>query len=96
MLDPTPGASSLAASASRCSRSSCLSGEEHLFGLFCVFNVCLCRHVGFKAAAIATGVIRLRGRDRARDAGAARSPTRELPMYTILVPAFGEANVIAD
>ena len=73
-----------------------LSGKNTLVTLFLLFNVFYAGNVGFKVAAIAAGVIRLRGRAVRGTPEPPAISDRDLPMYTILVPAFGEANVIAD
>jgi hypothetical protein len=73
-----------------------LSGQTTLVMLFLLFNVFYAGNVGFKVAAIAAGVIRLRGRAVRGTPEPPAISDRDLPMYTILVPAFGEANVIAD
>ena len=73
-----------------------LSGKNTLVTLFLLFNVSYAGNVGFKVAAIAAGVIRLRGRAVRGTPEPPRSPTATCRCYTILVPAYGEANVIAD
>jgi cellulose synthase/poly-beta-1,6-N-acetylglucosamine synthase-like glycosyltransferase len=69
--------------------------SSFLFGLFCVLNVCYAGLVWFKAAAIGTGLLR-QVTGRVTRAVATAIPDAELPVYTVLVPAFGEANVIGE
>jgi cellulose synthase/poly-beta-1,6-N-acetylglucosamine synthase-like glycosyltransferase len=70
--------------------------SSFLFGLFCVLNLCYAGLVWFKAAAIGTGLVRQFTGRSAADTAAPPIPDAELPIYTVLVPAFGEANVIAE
>lgn len=71
--------------------------SDFLFGLFCVLNVCYAGLVWFKAAAIGTGLVRhLTGHSGGERTAYPPVPDARLPLYTVLVPAFGEANVIAE
>jgi cellulose synthase/poly-beta-1,6-N-acetylglucosamine synthase-like glycosyltransferase len=60
---------------------------------FLALNVAVLSNVGFKALAIVAGFGR---RARRVAADIPDVPDTDLPRYTVLVPAFGEANVIAD
>ena len=71
--------------------------SSFLFGLFCVLNVCYAGLVWFKAAAIGTGlVLHVTGHSGGERTAYPPVPDTDLPLYTVLVPAFGEANVIAE
>src|SRR4051794_886142 len=67
--------------------------RQTLAVVFLALNLAVLSNVAFKALAIAAGFVRRARRvvDQAPDV-----PDAELPTYTVLVPAFGEANVIAD
>jgi cellulose synthase/poly-beta-1,6-N-acetylglucosamine synthase-like glycosyltransferase len=62
-------------------------------GIFLALNIAVVANVAFKALAIVAGFGR---RARRVVAEVPEVPDSELPRYTVLVPAFGEANVIAD
>ncbi len=62
-------------------------------GIFLALNIAVVANVAFKALAIVAGFGR---RARRVVAEVPDVPDSELPRYTVLVPAFGEANVIAD
>ncbi len=62
-------------------------------GIFIALNVAVVFNVAFKALAIVAGFGR---RARRVEAEIPDIPDADLPRYTVLVPAFGEANVIAD
>jgi cellulose synthase/poly-beta-1,6-N-acetylglucosamine synthase-like glycosyltransferase len=64
--------------------------------LFAALNLSFGGLVAFKATAVLTGLVRQHVRRRRPVAAAAAIPDDELPVYTVLVPAFGEANVIGD
>src|SRR3954451_477159 len=67
--------------------------RQTLAVVFLALNLAVLSNVAFKALAIAAGFVRRARRvvDQAPDV-----PDADLPTYTVLVPAFGEANVIAD
>ena len=62
-------------------------------GIFLALNIAVVANVAFKALAIVAGFVR---RGRRVVAEVPDVPDNDLPRYTVLVPAFGEANVIAD
>ena len=71
--------------------------SSFLFGLFCVLNVCYAGLVWFKTAAIGTGLVRhATGHSGGERTAYPPVPDTDLPVYTVLVPAFGEANVIVE
>jgi hypothetical protein len=64
--------------------------------LFFAMNAAFACNVGFKGFAITCGLVRMhRAKRRGVVAGEA-IPDSELPIYTVLVPAFGEANVVVE
>jgi hypothetical protein len=78
-----------------------LVGYEPSFGslgVFAALNLAFGGLVAFKSTAVVTGLVRQLGRSRrpATVSVTAAIPDNELPLYTVLVPAFGEANVIGD
>jgi cellulose synthase/poly-beta-1,6-N-acetylglucosamine synthase-like glycosyltransferase len=62
-------------------------------GIFLALNLAVVCNVGFKALSILAGFVR---RARRVVTAVPDIPDADLPRYTVLVPAFGEANVIAD
>ncbi len=64
-----------------------------LVGVLVAANVAFALAVGFKALTAAVGWRAVRRADTRRDD---RIPDHELPVYTVLVPVFGEANVVGD
>jgi hypothetical protein len=72
-----------------------LAPTASLATVFLALNCAFAFHVGFKATAIVCGLVRAR-RARRRAVPDERMPDAELPTYTVLVPAFGEANVVVE
>ena len=62
---------------------------------FFALNAAFACNVGFKGFAIACGLVRLR-RARRRAPRVVEIADADLPIYTVLVPAFGEANVVVE
>jgi glycosyltransferase XagB len=67
-----------------------------VFVTLLVLNACFASNVAFKATAAFVGAARAGRRARRQAAADAPFADRDLPTYTVLVPAFGEANVIGD
>jgi glycosyltransferase XagB len=67
-----------------------------LAGLFLALNAAFACNVGFKGFAVVCGLFRTHRARRHVRAIDCEIPDSELPIYTVLVPAFGEANVVVE